>query len=163
MDIKTPKGQVTALDEKRAAYIFEAYFPEYRYDHTDKDKPICFDAHIVRRSDNKPIGIVETKCRYDMDIYSLANNRNSEWLITYDKIERCIDVAKEERVIFFGFLYLAVQDVLLVMRIWDKKWLLPYRLEYTSTTRTVNDSEPIMRYNAFLKVSKAKVLGLKRK
>ena len=69
MDIKTPKGQKTLEDERIAARLFELNFPMYKYVETDKAQPIPYDATIF--CGEKPMAIVETKCRYDMTLHKL--------------------------------------------------------------------------------------------
>jgi hypothetical protein len=157
MDIKTERGQQTLRDEQDAALIWERNFPAYQYVQTPKDQPALVDAMLVK--DKVIMYCVETKCRYDMDLETFSTQRNNEWLVTYDKILNSRSVATGLGVPLIGFLYLVTDKILLARKITDDKgnFVCKMKTENTTTQRTVNGGQ-IVRNNAFIDMSDAKIL-----
>lgn len=71
LDIKTPRGQATKIQELEAYFIFERRYTGFKIKHTDKDEPERFDGWIMR--DGKKRALVETKCRYDKNYYEFTS------------------------------------------------------------------------------------------
>lgn len=157
MDILSKRGQQTVLDEETAAKIWESNFPSYRYINTPKGQPAFVDAVLIK--DNVIAYCVETKCRYDMDLETFSTQRNNEWLVTYDKILNARSIATGLGVPLIGFLYLVTEKILLARKITDEKgnFVCKMKTENTTTQRTVNGGQ-IVRNNAFIDMSDAKIL-----
>lgn len=156
MDILTAAGQRTLADEQRAQQIFESSFPGHLYVHTPKDRPADIDAFIVK--DQEIRAVVETKCRYNIDLQQFNVRYKAKWLVTQEKIQKAQKIADALCVPLIGFLYLAQNDVLLMVKIYENGQLLQkITVEETVTQRTVNGGVAI-RENAFIDMSKARVL-----
>lgn len=156
MDVLTPAGQKTLADEESARRIFESHFPDHRYIHTPKDKPADIDAVVIHRDQIK--GVVETKCRYDVDLDGFNSRYQGLWLVTFDKILKGKAIADAMQVPLIGFLYLVRSDVLLMNVIYkDGSFLPKLTVEETQTHKTVNGGS-ILRSNAYIDMSQARIL-----
>ena len=118
MDILTPKGQQTLHQEREAVRIFGDSFPEYKFTETPKDRPADIDG-IISLHGTMVCG-VEVKCR-NMTMDVLVNEYGKKWLVTADKIDRCVNVCKSLAIDFRGFLYLVPEKTLLIVPIWSYK------------------------------------------
>jgi hypothetical protein len=156
LDILTELGQKSVADEREAARIWERHFP-LPYISTPKDRPAWVDAVILRRGEI--LYAVETKCRYDMDLKRFTEERNSEWLITAEKIDKAKIVCEALCVPLLGFLYLVPDKCLLVDKILDEKGNIVIGIKYqdTATQKTINGGT-IVRRNAFINMLEAKIL-----
>lgn len=156
LDILTDAGQKSLADEQEAARIWERNFP-LKYISTPKDRPAWVDAVILK--DDAILYAVETKCRYDMDLERFTEERNSEWLITAEKIEKAQTVCKALCVPLLGFLYLVPDKCLLVEKILDEHGNITIGVRYqdTTTQKTINGGTAIRR-NAFVDMRAAKIL-----
>ena len=159
MDILTPKGQETREQEREAIALFLESFPDFSFIETPKNMPADIDGFIVGIPSGTIISGVETKCR-NMTASDLANRFHNQWLITADKLDRGVDVCKRLGIDFRGFLYLVPDKMLLIVPIYSAKdgWLVEPDYEYSKTQATVNGGEA-MRLNAYVDVSKAKVIA----
>lgn len=156
MDILTAAGQRTLVDEQRAQEIFERKFLGHLYVHTPKDRPADIDAFIVKEQEIR--AVVETKCRYDVDLQQFNTRYNATWLVTFEKILKGRDIADALCVPLIGFLYLAQSDVLLMVTIYkDGHFMQKMTVEESKTQRSVNGGSAI-RTNAYIDMSNAKVL-----
>jgi hypothetical protein len=157
MDILTPLGQRTLQDEQVAASIWERNFPDFKYVQTPKDKPATVDALLIRN--NVIEYAVETKCRYDMDLGVLDDERNGEWLVTYDKLLKAAQIAAGLGVPLIGFLYLVPDKLLLAKKLTNEKgnFIVNVRVEKTHTQQTVNGGR-IERVNAYVDMKDCKLL-----
>lgn len=93
---------------------------------------------------------VEVKCR-NMTMDMLINEYGRTWLITADKIDRCVNICKSLGIDFRGFLYLVPEKILMVVPIWsyDKGYVCKIEREVTETQATVNGGLAI-RENAYI-------------
>lgn len=158
MDVLTPAGQKTLQDEARAQEIFEINFPGWRYMHTPKNRPADVDAVVIH--EGQVSGVIETKCRYDVDLKEFNQRYNGQWLVTFDKLIKGRDVATALQVPLVGFLYLVRSDVLLMITIFENGSFVPkIRMEETVTQKTVNGGR-IVRTNAFIDMSTARILRI---
>lgn len=159
MDILTTKGQATLRDEQRAHQIFTTVYPEYSYIQTPKDSPSDADAFLVK--DGTIRALIETKCRYDCDIEKFYGQYEGNWLVTFDKLERCRMLSKSLCVDFVGFLYLKQSDVLITQKISDAagNYVPRIGVKSTETQATVNGGK-IIRTNAFIDMSNAKTYNV---
>lgn len=151
MDILTLKGQITVMQEDEAVAAFVARYPEYSYARTPKDKPSPVDAILIRGGVIS--AVVETKCR-NMSAETLRTSFKSEWLVTKQKIDDGIEIAKGLCVPYVGFLYLVPDKKLLFVRIWDGEYKVNIRWAETATQATVNGGVA-NRLNAFIDMSGA--------
>ena len=137
--------------------MFERNFRDFEFIETPKDLPACMDGLVVR--DGTIIYGVEVKCR-NMTALELRENFGNRWLVTADKIDRCVSVCGELGVGFRGFLYLVPEKILMIVPIWDYGvgYISDIEYEATETQKTVNGGLAV-RQNAFIDVSKAKVIA----
>ena len=153
LDIATPKGQRTLVQEARAVEIFLRHHPEYVYAETPKDRPGAVDALLVK--DGMVKCVVEQKSR-DLTVDTLRS-WNWEWLVTAEKIRVASTIAKALCVPFVGFLYLVPEDALLVQRITnaDGSAAVQMRTDLRETQATVNGGVAV-RQNAMIDMSGAR-------
>ena len=158
LDVLSTKGQQSISDEVAAVSLFTAKFSQYSYVETPKDKPADVDAFLLM--DNRFRQVVETKCRYDCDMSKFMNQYKGEWLVTWEKIEKAKNLAKQLCIGLTGFLYLVPSKTLLVQKITDEtgRLLVPMRLETTTTQATINGGQA-KRTNAFIDMKKAMVIA----
>lgn len=126
-----------------------------RYIQTPKDSPALVDAIIVS---NKIEGVVETKCRYGLTLSQFNESYNSEWLVTWSKVQEGMKIAAGLRVPFVGFLYLVDSGHVLMQRITqpDGRLVVDIRLSTTETQASINGGKA-MRTNAFIDMKLANV------
>lgn len=151
LDILTVKGQKTLSDEREAMSVFACRFG---MDYIETPKKSVAYADGLLAKDCELQAVVEVKCRYDMDFDKFFLDYNGEWLVTADKLERCLSAANYFCVPFVGFLHLVNSKKLL----WKKidKW----KTKKTRTSRTVNDETPVLRLNGFVDMGGASCLEL---
>jgi hypothetical protein len=163
LDVNTPRGQQTLTDEQKAVAIFSARHPEFMYVHTNKRTMAKADAMLVR--DGALAGLVLTSCRYNCSVQTFELNWNWEWLVTWRKIALGAWLAKHLQTRLYGFLYVVMDDVLIIQKLFDplklpsERWLTPIRIEKTETQATVNGGIA-WRSNAFIKIDKATQLRM---
>jgi hypothetical protein len=154
LDILTPRGQQTLVDEMRAAAIFEMS-TGLAYHRTPDSLPAKVDAVITKQG--RIAGVVETKCRYCLTRARLRDEWKDEWLVTMEKIEQAKAAAAALCVPLYGFLFLADEGVLLTQKITDEagQYEVKFRCEKTQTQKTVNGGS-VVRCNAYIDMSNAK-------
>lgn len=157
MDILTERGRTTVTQELEAADIFERNYPSIIYNHTPKGLPAVIDAVLTRKKNI--VGVVETKCRVNMDLATLMRDYNGRWLVTNEKIIKAIEVANILQVPFVGFLYFPNDKQLLFKRLWtpEKGWCVNHNVIKTTTQATVNGGTT-QRYNAFIDMTDAEII-----
>jgi hypothetical protein len=155
MDVLTERGQQSVADEQQAVRIFNAHWPDITYCHTPKKRECNVDAVLMRQQEI--IGVVETKCRYDMTHQDFILSRGGEWLVTFDKLCAGRDIALSLTVPLIGFLYIVQDRVLLVKSITDShgKWIAEMSIKVTETQATINGGRA-QRCNAYVKFADAK-------
>ncbi len=156
MDILTPRGQETVEQEKEAAGLFCAAFPQFTYVNTPKNEPCVFDAFLVEGDTIS--AAVECKCR-QMTYEQFTGQFESKWLITAAKLEDSAAVLNELRVPLVGFLYLVPSKTLLTRRLFDPitGMFAPMEMMETRTQATVNGGVA-WRRNAYVDMRDAKVI-----
>jgi hypothetical protein len=136
--------------------MFQRSFPGFDFIETPKDMPASIDGFIARNG--TLLYGVEVKCR-NMTARDLKDKYNNRWLVTADKIDRCVNICRELGIGMRGFLYLVPDDMLFIVPIWDwGKYVADIEYEATETQATVNGGIAV-RQNAFIDVSKAKVIA----
>jgi hypothetical protein len=157
MDILTPKGQETLVEEARAVRLWHSRYPTFQYCETPKDTPAAVDAILIKNGMIK--GVVETKCRRHMSLEKLEHEYRWEWLVTTEKIEKGRYVAEALQVPFIGFLDLVDDDVLLYHTLWkpDYGWVPDIKTRETRTQYSVNGGSAL-RENSFIDMSNAKYI-----
>jgi hypothetical protein len=154
LDVNSPKGQESLEHELRAVQLWQHYYSDYTYVHTPKNGPALVDAVIVD-NDTNVVAVVEQKSR-NMSLEQLQK-WDSEWLITYDKIEAGRYVANSLGVPFIGFLYLIPDDLLITKQLSNAngEWTCDFRTALTETQETINGGK-IVRENAYINLKDAK-------
>lgn len=157
MDILTPKGQQSLADERKVAAWVERKFG-VRYLETPKDKPAFVDALIFDEKEMAFRAVVEVKCRYDVDYAAFTKNYRNEWLVTWDKVQHAMSIARGLGVPCVGMLYLTKDKALLMQKISESNGRLsvPIRLETTQTQATTNGGLAV-RTNAYIQMGTADV------
>lgn len=160
MDILTPRGQVALGDEQHLARWLEERFA-MKYIQTPKNSPAIVDAIVTNKSSSEILAVVETKCRYDINLEQFQTNYKNEWLVTWSKVSKAMNIAVSLGVPFVGFLYLTKCNTALMQRISeaDGKLVSEIRLSTTETQATTNGGRAI-RTNAFIDMSKANIYNL---
>jgi hypothetical protein len=154
LDILTPNGQVSLKDEQIVADWVNG-FDGRQYIQTPKKLPAKVDAILVKH--NSIVGVVETKCRYNLSLLKFQTEFKNEWLVTWEKVKGGLQLAEGLCVPLFGFLYLVDDDTLLIREISEKI----LRTQVTATQRTINGGIAI-RENAFIEMNDAKIFrGIK--
>lgn len=154
MDVLTPRGQQTVIDEKAAAGLWEARCEGCRYVPTPKESACHIDALLLK--DGALRGVAETKCRYGLTEEQFTRQFKGEWLVTMDKLVKGAEVAASLCVPLYGFLYLVEPGVLLTKKLADEAGLFvtPFRCERTETQATVNGGV-VTRANAYIDMAGA--------
>ena len=144
------------MQERAAIQSFLERYRDFDFVETPKDEPADIDGFICKGT--TMISGVEVKCRM-MSYQDLMNKFDSEWLITYDKIERGISICRSLCIDFRGFLYLVPEQILIIVKIWDHKTREDCitRIEETRTQATVNGGS-IVRLNAYVDVSNGTII-----
>lgn len=144
------------MQEQDAIQSFLGKFPSFDFIETPKDQPADIDGFIVKGG--TIISGVEVKCRM-MTYPDLMSKFAGMWLVTYDKIERGIDICRSLGIDFRGFLYLVPDKTLLIVKLWDYKTGVTagMELEESRTQATVNGGS-IVRLNAYVDVRDATVV-----
>jgi hypothetical protein len=155
MDILTKRGRETLDQVTDAINIWRRNLPTIQYIHTPADRPADFDGILVHNG--RAAGIAEIKCRVSMSFDQFMGRYNAEWLVTFDKITRCMRAADAMQVPFLGMLYFPGQRILLYQSIYDPVDGLrtSMRVERSRTQATVNGGK-IDRDNAYIDMSNAK-------
>jgi hypothetical protein len=162
LDINTPRGQQTLIDETKAVAIFESHHPRCLYANTPKKEAGDVDAVVVHLDEGDVKCVVETKCRYDVTLAQFHDEYSGKWLVTFDKILKGMKLAEALRVPLYGFLYIVKDKALLMRRLWSPAKGLEAHMEIrkTKTQATVNGGEAV-RDNAFLDMTGTVPLYLK--
>lgn len=139
-----------------AIQSFLGRYRDFDFIETPKDEPADIDGFIIRNG--TLVSGVEVKCRM-MTLEDLRGKYDNQWLITYDKIERGINVCRSLGVDFRGFLYLVPSRTLLIVKLWDHKtrYMAKMDLDESRTQATVNGGS-IVRLNAYVDMHDATVI-----
>jgi len=150
LDVNTPKGQKTIVQEQRAVELFCEHFPSTKYVNTPKKGSATVDSLLIK--EGNLVGVVETKCR--QMTRSQLEQYGDEWLVTWDKIDGARKIATSLGVSLWGFLYLVPDDLLIIVEISNAQgeFLREMRVEATQTQKTVNGGL-IVRNNAYISVT----------
>jgi len=159
MDILSKRGQQSLADEQKARDIFLSNYPMYSYIQKQKDQPADVDALLVK--DGIIAGVVETKCRYDVDLHGFTERYENSWLVTFDKVARGKQIADAMCTKLIGFLYIVPSETLLVQTISDCGLYIPSIQIITTQTQANINGRTAIRSNAYIDMSKAKHLVMK--
>lgn len=158
LDIESPRGQQSLVEERRMLAAIRLYLPGFRIIETDKSKPDDVDGYLIKQG--RVRGVFESKCRH-MTRETLRGPFQNEWLVTTDKLVRGVAEAKKYDAPFFGFLYLVPDDVALAIRLADEdgQFLPPMREQWTLTQATCNGGQ-IERLNTYVDMSLATTISM---
>lgn len=148
LDINTERGQVSLKHERRAIELLGSRWPGVKFIDTEKTGGAVIDGFII--VDDVLKGIAEVKAR-DMNFETLTKVFRTEWLVTYDKIVGCREIADGMQTNFWGLLYLIPDDLLLLKCLYKHKggWQAGFRVDKTDTQATCNGGAA-RRDNAFI-------------
>lgn len=135
--IDTEMGRKAESDGRTAATMAaEAMGAQFVF--TNPDSIAVADGMIVKNG--ALVAIVEVKTRYDMDLDKLFSERNGKWLVTAQKIDSILDIAKKMCIHTYGFLYLPQSSLVLAVKIADNhgNFSLVLEKDYRQTRKTVN-------------------------
>lgn len=155
LDVLTPAGQRTVVQEKAAVEMFRRHNPAIDFLSTPKHLPADVDGVLAIGGELK--AVVEVKCRR-IPIQKLKDEYGWKWLVTYDKIERARRCAVSHRVPLVGWLWLHPENILLTQRICepDGTFTVPIEVITSETQATVNGGRAI-RSNALIPMQNARV------
>jgi len=157
MQIHTPKGIQSLEYEADAITIYTNNRPNFRFVHTDKDTYSAIDGMLVDEELHLK-AVVEIKTRNNITSQEFAKQFNNEWLLSYDKITRGMQIAELLKTALVGFLYLTKDNTLHVITLWcPKKGIATMRLERTATQKNTNDQTQVWRDNAYINMEAASV------
>jgi hypothetical protein len=160
MDILTERGQQSLADEQQACKIFSSNYPRYQYAQTPKERPSDIDAFLIR--DGIIAGVVETKCRYDVNLDEFKDRYSCEWLVTFDKILKGKQIADALCIKLIGFLYIVQSKTLLVQTISDNGLYVPSIKIMTTQTQATINGKTAVRSNAYIDMSQSTTLTFKQ-
>jgi hypothetical protein len=137
LDINTPKGQITLMQEREALNIVREK-TGFLISETKKLRHAVFDGNLIHPENYDNCGLFETKCR-NINLYTLTNTYK-DWILTLEKVRKCAYLAKSSQVPFYGVLYLTSDKKCLLWKLTDHngKFLIKHRIERTWTKKTVN-------------------------
>lgn len=155
LDINTPKGRIAAQQQADALAIITAH-ANVRFVTTVDNDAAVVDAFGLDK-ENRVSAVIEVKSR-DMDMQTLVNQFQNEWLVTFEKIQKGAEIAKMLCVPFVGVLYLTKDNLVLTNVIADKDGNLagPIRIARSETQKTTNGGK-IIRTNAYIHMGNANV------
>jgi hypothetical protein len=157
LDINTPKGQVSLVNERYVIDIIKKRWTQFNIDiiETNKERESRIDNLIIK--ENELVGLAEIKCR-NMTLTQM-NDWGDSWLVTNQKIIDGAKISELLAVPFLGFLYLIPDDIVLYWKITDDKgkYLFDFEIKNTKTQTTCNGGQ-IYRDNAYLPRKFAKKL-----
>jgi hypothetical protein len=148
LDILTPKGHQTVLQEIDMLSILKDAKPDTDFIHTPIKNPAKVDGFTIR---NQTItSVFESKCR-QMTQDQLIQEYDNTWLVTYEKIAQGAHIASILSIPFVGFLYLVPEQTVLIIKIADEKgnFIPDISLARTETQETINGGK-ITRTNAYI-------------
>ena len=155
LDINTPRGVLSKHYEEIAVCKYLAHFPDSDVAFTPKDQPAVLDAFIVKN------GVISTGIEVKTRNLTMEQLHayNDDWLVTFDKLDKCRVVCQQLGIEFVGFLYLIPEDTLLMKRISNEQgeWVAKFYTDKTITQRTINGGS-IERVNAYINMAGAGVL-----
>jgi hypothetical protein len=146
LEINTPKGQETLIDEKKVIEEIKKKWGVHIIE-TDKKRESRIDNLIIQNDVLK--AIAEVKCR-DMTLLNMEEWGDT-WLITNQKLIDGAILSKLLSVPFFGFLYLIPENLILYWKITNDKgeFLFPFDVVNSRTRYSCNGGS-IVRENAYL-------------
>jgi hypothetical protein len=159
LDINTPRGQVAAADQIRAAEIVFGGESQraagFSFIHTQTDEASAVDGFIVK--DGMIAGLAEIKSR-DMTYEQLMGPFKGEWLLTMQKLSDIAHLSKLLRVAGYGLVYCVPSNLVLGVLLTSKQGLIEctYRTENTTTKESCNGGSA-QRLNAFIQMKNARI------
>lgn len=152
LDCLTPKGRQAIADARRGLDMIGRQYLE-----TSQRGASRIDGFFLNDSRTIVTGVYEAKAR-DITLSVLKVEYKNEWLVTWDKIQCAIDVARSLSVPFYGVIYLTRDGICLRLRITNSAGdeIVPIRTDFTQTAKTVNGGQ-IVRENAFIDISSAEI------
>ena len=152
LDVNTPKGQITVSQEIEQLAILKNSTPDFEFIHTPKDRPADVDGFIVK--DHSVVGMFLSSCR--TSTRDQMRKWGDTWLLTFDKIQKAIPLAKQLCVPVYGCIYLVPDRMVLTLTLVSAKGeVMPnIRLERTQTQATVNGGQ-VVRTNAYISLETA--------
>jgi hypothetical protein len=153
LDCLTEKGQEAIAHSRIGAQKVPRVFIE-----TAQDKAGDIDGFFLDKDEKTIAAAVEIKAR-DMTEEELRTYK-SEWLVTFEKIQKGAHIAKSLCVPFYGLLYLIPDQKTYLIKLADDHGniVAPMRLKVTETQANCNGGHA-ERTNAYICMKEAKVYG----
>lgn len=160
LNVLTQKGR--EAEENSRAAILKLSTPEVRFAWFPQTNFYPIDG--FRIEGHEVTGIFEGKSRnasYENGAIIYQRRRYEDYLITANKLDQGIEIAKQMRADFFLFVLLELSNHILVFTIWDegKQKAISFKRARTKTQAGVNGGEAI-RENAYIEIKEAKVVKL---
>lgn len=156
LDVLTPKGMEAVHHAFAASIIWADHYPNQVLYQTPQTRPAIIDGMIVKKQ--TIVAAVEIKAR-DMRLDDLRTKFRNEWLVTAEKVDRAIEIAKALTIPMIGWLYMIPEQTLLAVMLSqsDGTVVAKMRRERTETQATVNGGKA-SRMNCFISMDDAEIL-----
>jgi hypothetical protein len=158
LDVMTQRGQVFLQHEQDLFLAIECATGAEIIG-TPKASGAVLDGFVCR--DGEIVASFEDKCRI-MTLGDLGRFKH-EWIMTEDKMLKCVEVSRALRVPFGGWLYLVPEGLALYVQIADAAGNITakVRTDRTMTHKSVNSDEMVERQNAFICMKGARALRVR--
>ena len=160
LDCKTPRGQKAIDQQNKTQRMLESlgYFCVNTRNDDDYSDVLLSK---IERGIHKLYGVAEIKTRYTAGNAILTVGfieHCGGYLITMEKIEKGVELAKILRVPFFLIVRLiGDKNKILVWKIWDQKYLFEFEKRHSVTQKTINGGKA-HRLNAYLPIQNATII-----
>lgn len=153
LDVNTPRGKESVRQEEEMLSLLKSAIPSYDFIHTPKDTAADVDGFMVQN--NAVSGMFLSSCR--VASRSQMRKWGDTWLLTFEKIQKATQLAKQLCVPVYGFIYLVPDKLVLVIKLVSVRGeIVPtMRIERTETQATINGGKTV-RSNAYIDLSTAK-------
>ena len=153
LDINTPKGQITLVNEKEMIERFAKRFNLQVMETPKKLQAKC-DGFFGR--DNVIVSLFESKCR---EVTEEQFIHFKTWILTREKLIACRDIAAKLCVPFIGLVYLLPEKIIYWWELSDNEgnWKVNFESRFTKTQSNVNGGQ-IIRENAYIPIEYAKII-----
>ena len=144
LDCQTPKGQIYIKSENFVADKIEELSEGKAKLIKFKELTSSADRFAVSTISNKKIALIEIKSR-NLTKEKLEKDYNSEYIISADKINRCLKISVENKIPFFIFVNLMQDEYILRMKIANAQGeiVIPHRIANKTTQATCNGGSKV--------------------
>ena len=152
LDINTLLGQESLIQERKVHDLVKNLW-KIDVIETPKSNTSACDGFLIKK--DTAIALFETKCR-NMSYAELINY--GSWMVTLEKIRKCVELSKLLQIPFLGFLYLLDEPDPLLRLLYCKftdnsgNYIITSNSERTRTQDTINGGIA-NRINAYIPIN----------